>query len=518
MIVSDRAWRRIVKKLQSERFLQADEAKAKRINKDSHNWSHRSKYQRDRDRILCTTSLRRLSGKTQIFNPGMGEHYRNRLTHTLQVMQIATTISKHLGLDVDLTEAIALGHDIGHTPFGHVGERTLSYIMNNCDILDNFDIVLDENQKGFKHNLQGLRVLGDIEKKSRDYNGINLTKETLWGITHHTATKWDECSKEGNVEDTSEGRKCFCLLQRDRGKFECKNFDNNIARHSTGFYKYYLDMIPGEDCWSFEAYVVSRADDIAQRHHDIEDGIIAGIFEPINFIKAFEKLFKEKAYYTKEVEENIVKLKKEIKSKDIIELDYLLPMLAGFIVEFYVQYYIISTAKKLDGFIRRCSIKTNKDFHRNKTMIWKAEEDKIEKLMAFDDDFCEKDLELKKILKNRIINSRKAQLMDGKGTYVIRHLFEAYLGTPNQLPDDVVKNIFTESPLFGKNKTFLKEGMKATKYQIGQLRDKLEEIVIENDDIFHACLCRNICDYIASMTDRYALKQYEKLYGSANLF
>ena len=115
--------------------------------------SYRSNYQRDRDRILYTATFRRLIGKTQIFNTGMGEHYRNRLTHTLEVVQIATTISKCLGLNMELTEAIALGHDIGHAPFGHIGERTLNYIMNNCDILDKYGVELKKGQRGFKHNL-----------------------------------------------------------------------------------------------------------------------------------------------------------------------------------------------------------------------------------------------------------------------------------------------------------------------------------------------------------------------------
>lgn len=144
----------------------------------------RGKFERDRDRILYSKAFRRLSGKTQVFLSGKDDHIRNRLTHTLEVSQISRTISKVLGLNETLTEAIALGHDLGHTPFGHVGERTLNYIMCGCDKLRDFSECLD-SENGFKHNWQGLRVVTDLEK-SNLYKGLNLTRYTLWGILNHS--------------------------------------------------------------------------------------------------------------------------------------------------------------------------------------------------------------------------------------------------------------------------------------------------------------------------------------------
>jgi dGTPase len=224
-------WKDNVNYLQSTKLLQAIDENAKRIYSNDQDSTHRSNYQRDRDRILYTTSLRCLIGKTQIFNVGMGEYYRNRLTHTMEVIQIATTISKCLGLNVELTEAIALGHDIGHAPFGHVGEYTLNNIMNNCEILDKYGIELDEKRRGFKHNLQGLRILCDIEKKSREYNGIDITKETLWGIARHTEKIWKKCKKIDNDNNLS------CLLRRDRKNYPCPNLNNGEANQNVGFYK-----------------------------------------------------------------------------------------------------------------------------------------------------------------------------------------------------------------------------------------------------------------------------------------
>jgi dGTPase len=125
---------------------------------------HQLAFQRDRDRILYSRAFRRLAGKTQIFLPSSDDHVRTRLTHTLEVAQIASTIARRLGLDPFLTEAIALGHDLGHAPFGHVGERSLNHLMNGCyAISPDLDEKLqgDHGFSGFKHNLQGICVVTD---------------------------------------------------------------------------------------------------------------------------------------------------------------------------------------------------------------------------------------------------------------------------------------------------------------------------------------------------------------------
>ena len=139
----------------------------------------RTVYQRDRDRIIHCKSFRRLKHKTQVFLSPMGDHYRTRLTHTLEVSQIARTIAKSLDLNEDLTEAIALGHDLGHTPFGHAGERTLNEV---CSL-------------GFKHYLQSIRVVEILENNGR---GLNLTKEVRDGIVNHR-TSGNPSTLEGKV-------------------------------------------------------------------------------------------------------------------------------------------------------------------------------------------------------------------------------------------------------------------------------------------------------------------------------
>ena len=146
---------------------------------------YRDEFQRDRDRILYSKEFRRLSGKTQVFLTTSHDHVRTRLTHTLEVSQISRVTANNLSLDPALAEAIALGHDVGHTPFGHVGEKTLSLIMSNCDQLANFQDSMKTEDKGFKHNLQSLRVTCDLEELYGK-TGLNLTNFTLWGIQNHT--------------------------------------------------------------------------------------------------------------------------------------------------------------------------------------------------------------------------------------------------------------------------------------------------------------------------------------------
>lgn len=142
----------------------------------------RTDFQRDRDRILHSKSFRRLMHKTQVFLSPEGDHYRTRLTHTLEVSQISRTIARALGLNEDLTEAIALGHDLGHTPFGHTGEKVLDKLM----------------PLGFCHNKQSLRVVELLETKSNLYKGLNLTFEVKDGILNHTGDKLP-CTMEGEI-------------------------------------------------------------------------------------------------------------------------------------------------------------------------------------------------------------------------------------------------------------------------------------------------------------------------------
>ena len=190
---------------------------------------YRSPFQRDRDRIIHSASFRRLKHKTQVFVNTDGDHYRTRMTHSLEVAQIARSISKYLNLNDDLAETLSLAHDLGHTPFGHAGEE----VLNDCM----------SNHGGFDHNLQTLRIVMFIEKKYIDFDGLNLSFETLDGLIKHNGPIKD-LSKLENIIGIKSLKNKFKL-----NKFSC-----------------------------LESQISNIADDIAYNNHDIQDGLKAGLF------------------------------------------------------------------------------------------------------------------------------------------------------------------------------------------------------------------------------------------------
>lgn len=453
----------------------------------------RGEFDRDRDRILYSKAFRRLSGKTQVFVVGNDDHMRTRLTHTLEVSQISQTISKKLGLNETLTEAIALGHDIGHTPFGHVGERTINYIINGCYTIKDFNRELDDNQKGFKHNWQGLRVVMDLEQISSKYCGLNLTDYTAWGILNHSNKKYKECKKK--VKD-EQGSICNLLLNR----CDCKsNPDNDFC---LDFYSVYNNVLNSKS-WTLEGLIVSMADEIAQRHHDVEDGIEAKILNSKVLIEKFEYCF---GSFLNESDRELIEHIKGEKEKV-----YYLPSLSKLIVNFLTTRLINDTSKNLKEIIKEFDITNEHDFYERKNDI--EEKWGIDNIVCYNEDFKKREEEFQVYLRDRILNSHKAQTMDGKADYIIRQLFKAYVTNPQQLPDKTIITLYV-SLLTSNEFNNLKK-----KYDIeeltGILRSRLEsDHSTRNDKKYKSTLLRTICDYIAGMSDNYALHQYATLYGS----
>lgn len=198
--------------------------------------AYRTAFQRDRDRLVHARSFRRLKHKRQVFLITEGDHFRTRMTHTLEVAQISRTVGRALGLNEDLIEAIALGHDLGHTPFGHLGESILDDILQGRDDLDG--AIAAGSSGGFKHNYQSVRIVDRLEQKY-DFHGLNLTAPVREGILKHTRLK--------------------------RGQFDFPDFDFN------GLF-FELDAAT-----TLEGQVVATADEVAQRTHDFEDGLRASL-------------------------------------------------------------------------------------------------------------------------------------------------------------------------------------------------------------------------------------------------
>jgi dGTPase len=198
--------------------MHSNRTRGRRYHEDPH--PYRTEYQRDRDRIIHTTAFRRLEYKTQVFVYSEGDHYRNRLTHSIEVAQIGRTLARALGCHEDLTEAICLAHDLGHPPYGHVGEETLNHLM--------------QQHGGFDHQKQTFRILTELETRYPEHNGLNLTYEALEGVVKHD-TDYD-------VVDATD------FHPEERGTLECQ--------------------------------LANLADEIAYNTSDLDDGLRSGILDP----------------------------------------------------------------------------------------------------------------------------------------------------------------------------------------------------------------------------------------------
>lgn len=230
----------------------------------------RTVYQRDRDRIVHSAAFRRLEYKTQVFVNHEGDYYRTRLTHTIEVVQIARSIARPLKLNEDLTESISLAHDMGHTPFGHSGEEMLNTLM--------------EDFGGFEHNVQGLRVVDELERRYADFNGLNLSYETREGIIKHRS-----------------------------------EYDIPPSRvHS--------DEFSDSESPTLETQIVSIADEIAYNSHDLDDGLKSGILtlERLNTVGMWKDIYRNLSSSIKTTDKEIIKRKTiryliGIQIKDVIE-------------------------------------------------------------------------------------------------------------------------------------------------------------------------------------------------------
>src|SRR5208282_2310072 len=216
----------------------------------------RTEFQRDRDRIVHSTAFRRLADKTQVFVHHEGDHFRTRLTHTIEVAQIARALARALKLDDDLAEAVALGHDLGHTPFGHTGEDALDACMAEYG--------------GFDHNSHALRIVTELERRYAAFDGLNLTQPTLAGLVKHNGPLLDAWGAPARRYRTR-GVPASILRYDERQSLD-------LSRYA-----------------SLEAQAAAIADDIAYDAHDIDDGLRAGLFtlDDIRAVPFIDDLMRE---------------------------------------------------------------------------------------------------------------------------------------------------------------------------------------------------------------------------------
>lgn len=340
----------------------------------------RRPYAHDRDRIIHSKAFRRMMHKTQIFNANKGDHFRNRLTHTLEVTQIAQSLGRALGLNEDLVEAIALGHDLGHTPFGHVGERTLNSILMN-GIGDDVPAI----GQGFKHNFQSVRVVDSIENRCDEYNGLNLTLAVKEGILKHT-------------------------------KLTAKNEDNGnqeIVVYTPNDLNTTLMRMNLNHSYTLEGQVVAVSDEIAQLTHDIEDGIRGGIISFSDFTKT--PLVKK---YFPDISDAISYNKR----------NQIIKGLVGFLIEDVKAESI----KEIENYHKAHGFPAFQDINSiyEERCIW----------FSKDTAMAAKDLAKKR--DNWIIFSKEISQSDSKAEYMIKQIFKAYYKHPKELPDYILTRYY----------------------------------------------------------------------------
>ena len=371
----------------------SEHSKGRQYTEDSP--SYRSEYQRDRDRIVHSVAFRRLEYKTQVFVNHEGDLFRTRLTHSIEVAQIARSISRELNLNEDLTEAISLAHDLGHTPFGHSGQDTLNACMKDYG--------------GFEHNLQSLRVVDVLEQRYADFLGINLTFETREGILKH-------CSTKNALELGDVGQRFIDRKQ------------------------------PG-----LEAQLANLADSIAYNNHDVDDGLRGGLISVEQLSES--RLFSMQC-------ETVKKIYPQLDDRRIINET----------VRRMINYLVVDLIENSRARLQDSGV-TSIDEVRNYP----------EPILMHSDAVAKESLELKQFLRRNLYEHYRVLRMSKKADRVIRKMFQAFM-------DD---------------------------YRI--LPVQYRELSVGLSDNSEKGMARIVADYIAGMTDRFAINEYRRLFEPGEL-
>jgi dGTPase len=368
----------------------------------------RSPFRRDCDRVIHSTAFRRLKYKTQVFVFHEGDHYRTRLTHTLEVAQIARALARQLGLDEDLTETLALAHDLGHPPFGHAGERAL-------------DVCLQAHG-GFDHNAQTLRVVTSLEHRYPDFDGLNLTWESLEGVVKHNGP-----------------------LTEPSGAPIGRYRDHGVPSGISDYIRTY-DL----ELWSFaslEAQVAAIADDIAYDAHDIDDGLRAGLFSVDDL-----KVMPLAAAMIADIAKHYPGLDDDRRGAELVR--ELISYLIGAVVSEARRRLEAAAPKSVDD------VRNHGDV-----------------LIAFPAGVAQAEAEIKSFLKQRMYRHPRVMRVMGDAESILFDLFARYQRTPGDLPTEWLP------PDGGDTET-------------------------------ETARARRIGNFIAGMTDRFALTEHQRLFDS----
>lgn len=353
--------------------------------------SHRTEFQRDRDRIIHCAAFRRLEYKTQVFVNHEGDLYRTRLTHSIEVAQIARSVARALHLNEDLTEAIALAHDLGHTPFGHAGQDALNEKM--------------QDHGGFEHNLQSLRVVDELEERYAEFQGLNLTYETREGILKH----------------------CSIPNAKNLGELGLRFIHQSQ---------------PG-----LEAQLSNLADEIAYNSHDVDDGLRSGLIkvQQLDEIPLFATPYQQVLNQYPQLNERrvVYEVVRRIIGQQVSDL--------------------IDTSRSI---LTQQSPKSIEDVRQADAPI-----------LQFSAEMRELNLQLKRFLRQNLYRHYRVHRMSAKAVTIIHELFDAFMHDTLLLPPDTA--------------------------------NKARQLEKDQGDSGRA---RCIADYIAGMTDRYAIREYQRVF------
>lgn len=425
---------------------------------------NRREFQRDYERITHSTAYRRLVDKAQIFTASKGDRYRTRMTHTLEVAQIAKAIAVELRLNVSLTEAISLAHDLGHTPFGHQGERTLDQILTTL-VPGNPNVY-----GGFKHNFQSLRVMQLLEEHYTAFEGLDISYQVLEGALKHTR----------------------CPGNYDLEQF----FPNGDIQYLYPEYKHPTTL---------EGQVVAIADEIAQREHDLNDAIMANIIQ----ISELEELlclsgmenFKESLDGIR----NELKHCHETHRKFTNEKELHALRISSEVTKYLIADMVRQSGKNMDQFQPDSFYN---EHHRFRTP-----------LMAFSSSGQRVCNYLGKCISRKVVNCPEVVNFDFLASKIVRQLFQVYYKNPKLLKKTTLQRIYIEMLKHCRNIIDLYNGdPKIVSKELEFIHNAFSESTIlkEQDELAdyqakNKILVRGIIDYIASMTDSFAAAEYHRL-------
>lgn len=349
----------------------------------------RTEFQRDRDRIIHSTAFRRLEYKTQVFVNHEGDLFRTRLTHSIEVAQIARSIARNLRLNEDLVEAISLAHDLGHTPFGHAGQDALNGCMKDYG--------------GFEHNLQSLRVVDELEEHYGAFDGLNLMFETREGILKH-------CSVENATK---------------LGEIGQRFIDNKQP--------------------TLEAQLANLADEIAYNNHDIDDGLRSGLLTMAQLDEV------------------------DFWARHRSEVEIIYPGIGG-------RRVVHETIRRMINALIVDLIQTSQTRIQEAQLITVEDVRNAPALITFSDGMRKEAVLLKRFLRENLYRHYQVNRMTSKARRIVRELFEAFMQEPRLLPPD---------------------------YQLQSIDGNPDRSRIQ---------ARKVADYIAGMTDRYAMREHRRLF------